>query len=149
MVQRGVCFKPHQETGSLILFGLIINNNYFCLMVNPEGRSNTVSELFRTEKGVIYQDDRNNRFTLEFMDRKAAFKVQEFLHFKKAVDSISLEELFLNDHSDLQIIHHRNTDQLFLITLCELVALKELLSGAKVMLELNSIICSRLAPCKL
>jgi hypothetical protein len=119
-------------------------------MVNPEGKINTLNELFRTDKGVVYQDDINSRFTLEFMGRKVSFKVHQFLHFKRSIDSINLEDLFLNDiHADLQIIHHRNTDQLLVVTLCELVALKELLSGAKVMLELNSIICSRLAPCKL
>ena len=54
-----------------------------------------------------------------------------------AVDKINLEDLFFNDLSDLHIIHHRHSDHLFLVTLCDLVALKELLSGTKVMLELN------------
>lgn len=115
-------------------------------MICPEHRC-SLNELFRTTKGVIYQDDRSNRFLLKFMGKEVRFKVQEFLHFKKSIDKIDLQDLFLNEPTaDLQIIHHRHSDQIFLITLCELVALKELLSGAKVMLELNSIICSRLFP---
>jgi hypothetical protein len=114
------------------------------IRVDGEG----LNELYRTVRGVVYQDDVNNCFTLEFMGRKTVFKVYEFLHFKKSIDNINLADLFLNDQDqDLQIIHHKNSDQLFVITLCDLVALKELLSGAKVMLELNSIICSRLSTC--
>ena len=115
--------------------------------INPVFKSQC--ELFRTPKGVIFQDDKRGRFTLEFLGKTTSFKVQDFLHFKKAVDKINLEDILLNDCPDLQIIHHRNTDQLFVITLCDLVSLKELLNGAKVMLELNSIVHTRLAPCKL
>ena len=114
------------------------------------GKIHELNELFRTSKGVVYQNDQNNSFFLDFQGRTAEFRVQDFLHFKRSVDKINLDDLFLNDlNPDLQIIHHKNTDQLFLITLCDLVALKELLSGAKVMLELNSIICSRLSSCML
>ncbi|GJM30388.1 MAG: hypothetical protein DHS20C17_30230 [Cyclobacteriaceae bacterium] len=116
-------------------------------MSNPRLPAKNLVELFRTPKGVVYQDDCNNGFLLEFMGKEVLFKVQEFLHFRKSIDRINLEDLLMNDlDPDLQIIHHKNTGQLFLITLCDLVALKELLSGAKVMLELNSIICSRLSP---
>lgn len=116
------------------------------MMIRSEDRSTSRNVLFRTAKGAVYQDDSNNSFTLEFMGKKGVFKVHEFLHFKKSIDKINLDDLFLNDlDQDLQIIHHKNSDQLFVITLCDLVALKELLSGAKVMLELNSIISSRLS----
>jgi hypothetical protein len=119
-------------------------------MIRAKDKSVGMNELFRTKKGVVYQDDQNSCFTLDFMGRKAVFKVYEFLHFKRSIDNINLTDLFLNDvGQDLQIIHHKISDQLFLITLCDLVALKELLSGAKVMLELNSIICSRLSNCTL
>lgn len=121
----------------------------FIPMVYPGTKSSTPTELFRTSKGVVYQDDRQCCFTLKFMHRTAHFKVQEFLHFKRSIDKINLEDLFFNDLSDLHIIHHRHSDHLFLVTLCDLVALKELLSGTKVMLELNSILSARLAPCGL
>ena len=115
-------------------------------MVRPDPNRSHVSELFRTDKGVVFQDDANNCFVLKFMGKKATFKVNEFIHFKKSIDRINLNDLFLNDlDTDLQIIHHKNSDQLFVVTLCDLVSLKELLAGAKVMLELNSIIYSRLA----
>jgi len=110
----------------------------------------STNELFRTTKGVIYQNDQQNTFSLEFLNRKAEFRVHEFLHFKKTIDQINLEDLLLGEcFPDLQIIHHKHSDHLFVFTLCDLVALKELLAGAKVMLALNSIICSRLSSCKL
>jgi len=105
-----------------------------------------LNELFKTDKGVISQNDQNNKILLEFLDRKAKFRVQEFLHFKRTIDQINLEDILMGDcFSDLQIVHHKHSDQLFVLTLCDLVALKELLDGAKVMLNLNSIICSRLS----
>jgi len=108
------------------------------------------SELFRTVKGVIYQDNLRNNFSLEFLDRKVAFRVKEFLHFKKIIDQIKVEDVLLGEcFPEFQIIHHKQSDHLFVFTLCDLVALKELLAGAKVMLELNSIICSRLSSCSL
>ena len=107
-------------------------------------------ELYRTGKGVIYQGNQQNNFLLEFLDRKAEFRVQDFLHFKKIIDQINVEDLLLGECiPDLQIIHHKHSDHLFVFTLCDLVALKELLAGAKVMLDLNSIICSRLSSCSL
>ena len=118
-------------------------------MDQVEGTHSSITELFRTSKGVVFQDDKRGRFMLEFLGRTTNFKVQEFLHFKKSVDQINLEDLILNDLPDLQIIHHRNTDQLFVVTLCDLVSLKELLNGAKVMIELNSIVSTRLAVCAL
>ncbi len=119
-------------------------------MARVKNQKTGLNELYKTGKGAVYQDDENSCFTLEFMGKLTVFKVYEFLHFKKSIDNINLADLFLNDlGQDLQIIHHKNSDQLFIITLCDLVALKELLSGAKVMLELNSIICSRLSTCTL
>ena len=101
-------------------------------------------ELFRTSKGVIYQHDITSSFTMEFLGKTAVFKVQEFLHFKKSIDKINLTDLLLGDCPDLQIIHHKFSNHLFVVTLCDLVAMKELLAGAKVMLELNSILNNRL-----
>jgi len=116
-------------------------------MVDPEYILNGLTELYRNHKGVVYQNDHDNTFLLEFSGKQCVFKVQGFINFKKTIDKIDLDDLFLNESAaDLQIIHHKNSGQLFLVTLCELVALRDLLAGSRAMLELNSIICSRLAP---
>ena len=83
-------------------------------MAYSGSKSTAPIELFRTTKGVVFQDDAHKRFTLKFMGRTANFRVQEFLHFKRCIDKVDLEDLFFNDLPDLQIIHHKHSDHLFL-----------------------------------
>ena len=107
--------------------------------------------VFRTEKGAIIQDDHRRQYILEFQGKRTVFKVSDFLQFKKQLDQIDLAQLFLEDGKgmDVQILHQKGSDQIFVFTLCELVAIKELFHGAKTMLELNRILQERLHPVKL
>ncbi len=102
--------------------------------------------LFQTEKGRVIQDDHAHQFILEFGGKKSFFKVQEFLQFKKSIDNLNLQDLFLGEGPgvDIQIIHHTGSEHLFVFTLCELIGIKELLSGAATMIELNRILNDRL-----
>lgn len=104
------------------------------------------SILFKTDKGAVIQDDHAHQFVLIFNGRQARFKVQEFLQFKRSMDAINLEDLFLGEGPgiDVQIIHHQGSDQLFVFTLCEIIAVKELVQGAMAMLQLNRILNDRL-----
>lgn len=106
------------------------------------------SELFRTDKGAVFQDDQSHKFILEFKGKQAQFKVSEFLQFKRSIDKINLQDLFLKDVTqvDIEIIHHFSSGHLFVFTLCELIAIRELLHGTMTMLELQRIISEKLQP---
>ena len=111
----------------------------------------TYSCVFGTEKGALIQDDSCRQFILEFQGKRTYFKISEFLNFKKKLDQIDLAQLFLEEGKgmDVQILHQQGRDEIFVLTLCELVALKEIFHGAKTMLELNSILHQRLHAVKL
>ncbi len=66
-------------------------------------------EIFQTEDGAVYQCSRKNCYWLDFQGSTTAFKVRDFFAFKKRVDAVQ-----------------------------DILKLKEVLSGAKFMIELNS-----------
>jgi len=69
-------------------------------------------------------------------------KVETFLRLKKAVDSINLDQMAIstNRSSDFEVITICGCDRCYVLTLPELIAFKELLAGARFMLELNSVL---------
>lgn len=102
-------------------------------------------EVFSTAKGCVYQSDSQNAFWIEFGGKITPFKTNCFLKLKGVVDNINLAERITCPHSaDCEIIKMGKCNDFYVLTLCELVAFKELINGAKVMLELNSIIRERL-----
>ncbi|HYG40310.1 MAG TPA: hypothetical protein VD908_16895 [Cytophagales bacterium] len=102
-------------------------------------------EVYSTEKGCVYQSDSQNAFWIEFGGKMTAYKTNCFLKLKGTVDNINLAQRITCLHSaDCEIIKMGKCNDFYVLTLCELVAFKELINGAKVMLELNSIIKERL-----
>jgi hypothetical protein len=102
-------------------------------------------EVFRTEKGCVYQSDALNSFFIEFGGKVTAHKTVCFLKLKGILDNINLaQRISCTESADCEIIKMGKCEKYYVLTLCELVAFKELISGAKVMLELNGIIRERL-----
>ena len=102
-------------------------------------------EIFKTKKGCVYQCNDSNRFILEFAGYTMTFTARNFIDFSKLVRKIDLDSLIVDiSISDIQIINPSGTDRICALTLCELIALRELMSGAKAMLDLNSILYDRL-----
>ncbi|WP_428657825.1 hypothetical protein [Runella sp.] len=105
-----------------------------------------LTELYTNSKGATYQCDRSSRITVEFGGYKMAFKINEFLNFKQKVDSVDLHAMIfdLSDESDFEIIEAPQANLSLKLTLCDLVNLRDLLAGAKFMLELNSLLYERI-----
>jgi len=99
-------------------------------------------EIFRTAAGVVYQCNRNNCLWLEFAGGVSAFKVHELLQLKKKVEQIDVAEMARNTArtADVVILNIHRSERIFVLTLTDVLNLRELLQGAKVMLNLNSII---------
>lgn len=103
-------------------------------------------EIYRTAHGCVYQCDSKRCFAVEFGGEITEFKLPCFFALKKLVDSIDIESMALNPSksSDVEIISPCGVDRCYVLTLHELLEFKELLSGARVMLQLNSILHERL-----
>ncbi|MFD2514448.1 hypothetical protein ACFSRY_11265 [Pontibacter locisalis] len=104
--------------------------------------STQLSEIYTSEAGAVYQCDRRNRLLVQFSGELVELKLDTFLRLKKAVDSINLEQMAVNPHrsSDFEIISVCGCDRCFVLTLPELHDFKELLSEARFMMELNSML---------
>lgn len=105
-----------------------------------------LKEIYGTAHGVVYQCDMKRCFVVDFGGYMTEFKLPCFFALKKLIDSIDLERMALNPSksSDIEIVSPCGSDRCYVLTLPELIEFKELLSGTRVMLQLNSILHERL-----
>ena len=105
-----------------------------------------MTEVFKTKHGCVYQCDNENCFWVEFAGTLTPFKFHCFLRLKQLVDRIDIDAMVNNPHNnaDLEIISPCSCERCYTLTLPEIIRFKNLLAGAKVMLELNSILHERL-----
>jgi hypothetical protein len=74
------------------------------------------------------------------------YKLPCFFALKKLIDGIDLDTMALNSgkSSDFEIISPCGSERCYVLSLSQLLEFRELLSGARVMLQLNSILHERL-----
>ncbi len=112
----------------------------------PSSPCSALQEVFRTEAGCVYQSDLEHCLYVEFANRTVKYKLKCFFRLKAAIDRVDLVRM-ASDASraaDVEIISLCACENCYVLTLAQVVAFKELLAGAKVMLELNSILHERL-----
>lgn len=111
-----------------------------------------LNELFKSEHGAVYQCSKNNCYWLEFNGELSSFKVTDFLRFKRDVDAIDLDELLINSarSADFTILMPHRCNRCFLLSALDILNLRELLSAARFMIELNSLlsVCLKARPCR-
>lgn len=102
-------------------------------------------EVFSTNKGTVYQCDRTNRLILSFWDTNTPFSARDFAQFRRVVDTVNIRRMVLSTDTadDIEILPLPRSERCYVLTLCEIIHLRELLSGATLMLELNSILRER------
>lgn len=106
----------------------------------------TMQEIFTTNSGAVYQCDKQNRLFVDFAGAVTAYRVDAFLRLKRAVESIDLSRMASNTgrSSDYELITVCGSEKLYVLNLTEIHSFRELLSGAKFVLELNSMLHERL-----
>jgi hypothetical protein len=102
-------------------------------------------EVFQTAKGSVFQSDKENCWYVDFSNKLARFDYRCMMKLKKAVYAIDIESLLMKSEksADLEILFICACDHFYVLTYLEIIAFKELLEGAFVMLELNKIIHDR------
>ena len=105
-----------------------------------------IHEIYHTANGKVLQNDKDNRFYLEYKGKEYRMAVCALIAFKTKLDQLNIEELLLGDASanSIEIIPLCNKEHLLVLTLEELIEMKDLIPGTLVMLELNSIVQQRL-----
>ena len=97
-------------------------------------------EIYSNSKGAVYQCDESNQFVVRFLDTTTYFSVRQFIDFKRVINQINLNIMLerIEREFDLELIYLPQKDELYTLEICEIYHLKELLAGAKAMLELHS-----------
>ena len=105
-----------------------------------------MTEVFSTNKGSIFQNDAERCWYVNFAGKNARFDYQCLLKLRKAVYNVDIENILLDSTKspDVEIIFICACDHCYVLSLLQIIALKELLEGTFVMLELNHIIHDRL-----
>ncbi|MRS63788.1 hypothetical protein [Larkinella terrae] len=110
--------------------------------------SNThqLTELFANTKGTTYQCDTTNRIIIQFGETRVSLRITDFLTFKKRVDSVDIHTMIFNtdDAYDVEVIDAPRTGHLFVLSLCDLIALRDLLAGTRFVLDLNTLLNERI-----
>lgn len=103
--------------------------------------------IFHTKHGEILQSDAENCFYLHFKGNSYKLNACTLIAFKSKLDAVNIEALLLSDasESNVEIISLCNRDRVLVMTIDEVIELKELISGSLVMLELNSIVHQRIS----
>jgi len=107
-------------------------------------------EVYRTDHGAVYQCSRQNCYWLEFAGDTTAFRVSDFFSFKKKIDAIDVSAMIIDPSrtADFTILMPFRTPRCFVLDINDVLNLRELLNGAKFMIELNSVInaCLKTTP---
>jgi len=105
-------------------------------------QTSTWNEVFSTTKGAIYQCDEERCWYVDFGGKLAKFDYRCLLKLKKAVYHVDIEDRLLNSNKDpdVEIIFICACDHCYVLSLLQIIALKELLEGTFVMFQLNNII---------
>jgi hypothetical protein len=113
----------------------------FMKMVGKEV-SATYQEVFRTDRGAVYQCDASNRLILDFWNTHTPLSARDFAQFRRMVETVDIQQMALSTAAadDVEILTPPRSERCYVLTLCEIVHLRELLNGAKLMLELNAML---------
>jgi hypothetical protein len=98
-------------------------------------------EVFSTSKGTVYQSDEHKCLYLDFANTVARFDYSKLKRLKKACDQIDVDQILLSsENAAIEIIYLCACDHIYVLSVLEIIALRELLEGTFVMFELNHII---------
>jgi hypothetical protein len=102
-------------------------------------------EVFQTNRGSVFQSDKQNCWYVDFAGKLARFDYRSIMKLRKAIYAIDIEALLLSSEltPDLEIVFICACDHCYVLTLLEIIDFKQLLEGTFVMLELNRILHDR------
>jgi hypothetical protein len=103
-------------------------------------------DVFSTQAGAVYQSDAERCWYVDFAGKVAKFDYRCLLKLKKAVYNVDIEAKLLETSKDpdIEIIFICACDHTYILTLLQIISLKEILEGTFVMLQLNQILQDRL-----
>jgi hypothetical protein len=106
--------------------------------------STSGESVFKTNNLEIFQDTRLGRVILDCYGEEIDFRLCEFFAFKRRLLNVDIVTLLTTDGPDSHVFYLAHCDRFLLLTLHQILEIRELVTGARVMLELNNLIHERL-----
>lgn len=99
-----------------------------------------VEEVFCTEHGGVFQCSRKNCLWLEFNQTTTLFKIRDLFIFKQHIDTINIEQMLEDPSraSDFKILMPFRSERCYILSVTDILNLRDILAGAKFMIKLNS-----------
>ncbi len=103
-------------------------------------------EVYSSMNGKVFQDNCKGCYVLEWKGERTAFRPLCFFGLKRRLGAIDVERMIASPSAshDVEIVAPCGCERCFVLTIPEILELRSLLNGARVMMELNSIIYERL-----
>ncbi len=96
--------------------------------------------VYQTSNTSLVQCDASGKFVLQLFDQEISLSPCALIAFKKKVKDIDLTAMFDSNHAGIEIISLAYCDRIFVLTIQEILELRDLFGGSFAMLELNSLI---------
>lgn len=96
--------------------------------------------IYTTSNASLSQCDASEQYILTFQGTQICFRACELIAFKRKIQKLDLTNLLSSDTPDVEILHLPSCDRIFVLTIYDVLELRELFAGAFTMLELNSLI---------
>ena len=110
-------------------------------MDTPACFSSDLIEVFKTEKGVIYQSDRECCLFVDFGGKIARYSYPCLQRLRDRLKGIDINEMFYNPrYPDVELVIMPACDHCYVLSALDILYFQELLDGAFVMFELNHIV---------
>jgi len=98
------------------------------------------SIIYQTAQTALSQCDESETFILNFKDSSISFRFCEMISFKRKIQNWDIVPMLAVDAPDVEILHLPHCDRVILLSVQDILELKDLFAGAFTMLELNSLI---------
>ena len=98
------------------------------------------SIVFETQGTSVSQCDRSEKFFLHFLAQPIELKLCELIGLKRKIEKIDLTALVSSQGPDIEVLYLSHQHPILVLSIYEILELRDVLSGTFTMLELNSLI---------
>ena len=110
------------------------------LTIACDQRTENPAAVYSYGSAMLSQCDRTEVFLIEWHGDTLQFKLNELIAFRRKLSTIDLSTLFDTERPDIEVIYLPHLDRHLILTLGDILMLRELLTGSFAMLQLNSMV---------
>ena len=126
--------RQKRKSVKVVPKGNMFSQNHKEIKTSPE-------QIYSTNSCATYQCDLSNALYLDIYGERLQLNICTLISFRKKLFDVNLESLLLDSESaPIEILNLHCIDKLFVLSIDEIIELRDLMKGTFAMLRLNSII---------